>query len=329
MRHWTRTAIALLLLVAIAYPWLGPSEYDLGIVFTIAIYVVLAESWLVSSGFTGYYSFGQAAFFGLGGYALAICVHDLVSLPQGIAVVMGTVIGLLASLLLAGVLGWITLRVRAVFFSVLTLMLIFLMSAITVNLAFTGGASGMVLPINSLSPHDMAVVMYYVALGLAIVAAGIAYGVQRSALYLKLIAIRDDEPVAETCGVSALRLKVVMFAVGAALASVAGSVNFYQADYIDPTTAFSIIITAYALLMPVLGGVESWFGPVIGAVALQLLSLLLSNLGLVSLDPVVFGVTLMAAMLFMRGGVLGIVDSITSRLAHAGASGIREEEDPA
>jgi branched-chain amino acid transport system permease protein len=257
-------AAALLLLVGVALTLAG-SGYQAQVVFSTAMFVLLASGWNLIGGVAGHVSFGQVAFFGLGGYAAATAMLRLHAPWQAAAACAAVV-----AVLLAVPLGLIMLRLRGIFFA-LGMFGLAQIGAIVAKMApLTGGAEGESIP----SVGD-AQVTAIVMLAIAAVGVVAAQWIVSSPLGLRLMAIRDDEVGALASGVNASAVKVTAFAVSACYAAVAGALYVWNIGYIDPNAAFSGTIELQTILMVLIGGIGSVWGPVAGAVVVSVIGQLL------------------------------------------------------
>ena len=233
--------------------------------YFILQYVVLATAWNILGGYAGYVNFGAAGFMAAGAYtAIALRQATGLDLLPGIAAA-----GLVGGLLGLGT-GYLTLRLRGVYFSIATLCLAVVLQTLVVNWDYVGGSRGAYI----IRPQTVAPFVSYgeflfiVMLVLAIAAVGLARAVEFSRLGRGLQAIRDNERAAEAVGVPTLRLKLVATALCGALMAIAGAPLPYYSGYLNPEAAFSLAYAVNAIAMPLIGGAGTWAGPVIGAVLL-------------------------------------------------------------
>jgi branched-chain amino acid transport system permease protein len=253
--------IALLLaagLVLAALPH-GLSVYFRSFLLFTMMYVVLALSWNIISGFTGYTSFGHVAFYGIGAYACAILVADyrwhwLATL--GVAAVLAAIVAL--------AIGYPVLRLRGPYFAIAMLGAAEGTRVIaTVWDSLTHGGLGISLP-----SAETSIETYYAMLVLTLVTVAVAYAAGHSRFGIRLSAIREDELAAEALGINATRYKLAAFALSAVFPAVAGGIQAYKVLYIDPPAVFFVQITIAMALMSMLGGKGTVIGPIVGAVLL-------------------------------------------------------------
>jgi branched-chain amino acid transport system permease protein len=295
-------AAAGLLLAVVPFLHL-PAFYE-SFLYLVFHWIVLATSWNILSGYSGYFSFGHGAFFGAGVYTTAVLagkydVPFLWTLPAA---------ALVAALLGLG-LGAVVFRVRHVrgeLFALLTLAATFVLATIVLNTPIDGGPGVYLsaVPVPKLAPTASGA-FYMMALLLAIVTVGIAYAITRARLGLGLFAIHDDEDAAEVMGVPTYRYKLVAFGVSCALAGVAGGIQALFVSYVTANGTFNITVPLTVVLMSVLGGTRSWGGPAIGATAITILLYATTAADQPVAGKAAVGAVLVAAILLMPEGILG------------------------
>ena len=272
-----------------------------GFLLLTFMYVALASSWNLISGFTGYVSFGHAAFFGIGAYAAGILLTRKL-LPMTVPWPAAMVVAGLTAALLALVLGYPALRLRGPYFAIAMLGLAEAVRvAVTLAEPLTGGGKGM-----SLLPTLVDVPAYYAMGLLAALAIGLTYWVATSPIGLRLLSIREDEVAAEVVGVRTTLHKLTTFCVSAAIAGVAGGLYAWKQAYIDPTTVFAAGLTVRAIAMTMFGGQGTVWGPVIGAVVLTWTGEQLWA-RFPFLHTALFGAMIIAILLFLPGGVIALL----------------------
>lgn len=302
----TIAAILTVGVVLASVPWLGlPSFYE-SILYLVCHWAVLALSWNILSGYSGYFSFGHGAFFGIGMYTTAFFAGKLnwpflATLPLA---------ALLPSLLGLG-LGFVVFRVKAVrgeLFALLTLAVTFVVATIILNSPVDGGPgvylNAVETPKLGPSPASSLYLMIMIA---AVATAVIAYKVQASKLGIGLFAIHDDEDVAEVMGVPTFRYKLVAFAISCALAGLAGGIHALFVQYVTAGETFNITVPLTVVLMSVLGGTRHWAGPVVGAAAITALLYTFTAGDHAVMGKAAVGAILVVVILFMPNGILGAV----------------------
>jgi len=285
-------------------PLLGLPPFYESFLYLVFHWMVLATSWNLLSGYSGYLSFGHGAFFGAGVYTTATLaagydVPFLWTLPVAAAVA--------ATLALAiGAVAFRVRRVRGELFALLTLAVTFVLATVILNTPIDGGPgvylSGVPLPRLGPTPSST---FYLLALALAYATLAIAYLVLRSRLGRGLFAIHDDEDVAEVMGVPTFRYKLVAFALSGALAAVAGGIHALFVSYVTVGETFSITVPLTVVLMSVLGGTRHWAGPALGAAAITALMYAFTAGDYAIAGKAAVGVVLILVILFMPQGLLG------------------------
>jgi len=306
------TAGVLIVLLGFALlDWIS-FEYAYLATYTILQYVVLATAWNILGGYAGYVNFGVAGFFALGVYT-SVFNYKTLQLPLPVIIIIA---GFIAGIVGLGM-GYLTLRLRGVFFSIATLAFAIVLNTVVNNWHFVGGARGVpVVP--SHAPQFFGTYPSYlfsVILVLAVAAVLIARAVQYSWLGRGLAAIRDDEVAAECSGVPALRLKLMAATISGALIGMAGAPFPYYITYVDPASAFNLTISVNTVAMPVIGGLTTWVGPVIGAVLLGTLQQVTTVTISSSLSLMLVGVLLVAFVALAPRGIVGVVKTLRGRSA--------------
>jgi len=263
---FTAIALCAALLVAGTTSALVTNDYFFSASYTVLQFVVLATAWNVLGGFTGYVNFGTAAFFALGAYS-SIALDRLLQAPIALSILAGTAVAALVGLGM----GYLTLRLRGVFFAIATLAFAEVLFTFVVNWDYVGGARGAYVVLQGPPPLGFRSYVQFLFAIMALMAASavaVARFVQTSTLGRGLAAIRDDEVAAECSGVPTLRLKLVSATVSGGLMGMAGATFPYFLSYVEPHGVFSLSYAVNSIAMPLIGGMYGWAGPVIGALLL-------------------------------------------------------------
>lgn len=287
--------VLLLLFAALAILPLYATGYTPVLVTTIFMYIILTVSWVIFSGPTNYISLASAAFFGVGIYTMAILGDQL---PLLVVVCLGGLI----SFILAFLVGLLTLRLRGIYFTIFTFGLVMLIMYILLywefNITKTRGRF-VVLESNA--------TVYYVIFGILVVTLLTAYFIRRSKFGLALQSIGQNEEAAAHSGVNVTMVKVLTFAISAIFMGAAGAIMATRWTYIDPSIAFKPFYSFLPVLMAIFGGMGQLYGPVIGAAIFSYLQEVLVT-KFSELYMLIFGVVLIAAILFMPKGLVGVGD---------------------
>ncbi len=271
MKNFRTIGLVLFLIVlAIIFPLLFPNPTITTIAIFTLIFAAAATGWNIFSGFTGYVSLGHAAYFGLGGYAMAILCQDW-KVPGGYGAFLLVPLAGIVAAIFAIPLGWIALRVRRHTFVVITIAMFFILQLLSYNLrAITNGSTGLSLPVPvDWSGDFFAFPFYYVALALLIVSVAIAWWVRNSKYGLGLLAIRDDEDRALGLGVKTGPSKLVAFVISALIVGMVGAIWAYFVESIYPASGFDATFDVAVVLMAYLGGLGTISGPILGALILE------------------------------------------------------------
>jgi branched-chain amino acid transport system permease protein len=293
-------------------PWLRLPLFYESFLYLVFHWIVLATSWNILSGYSGYFSFGHGAFFGAGMYTTAVLGtrYDwpfLATLPAAalVAAAMGVALGAVV---------FRVKRVRGELFALATLAFTFVVGTIVLNTPIDGGPgvslAGVAIP--KLGP-SVPGTFYLLALALAVVALLLAYAIARAKLGTGLFAIHDDEDAAEVMGVPTFRYKLGAFAMSCALAGAAGGIHALFVSYVTVGETFSITVPLSVVLMSVLGGTRHWAGPAVGAALITALLYAFTTGDHALLGKAVFGTVLIVVILFMPEGVLGWIVARTRK----------------
>ncbi len=276
-------------------PLLGASAYQQTLVYYVAYYLALGQAWNLMSGMTGYVSFAHGALAGIGAYGVVIAMNA--GWPIGAALAAGVVAAVISSLAI----GATSLRLRGITFTFATLFFQQLALLIMRKLPATGGPGGLalqdILPL--WLPQTLMVALATAATILVLL-------LRRSRTGTRLLAIKGDETAAVALGIGATRMKLALFCASAAVAGLAGGIHGLFTASLYPDVVFSVDVSLVALAVPLIGGVSTALGPVVGSVlyvgigeALQIFA--------PSLHLVIIGALLLAVMLFTPGGLVPLL----------------------
>jgi len=283
-----------LLVLAMAPAVLSP--FLVQFLINLFMLAALAESWNIIGGFTGYASFGNVAFFGIGAYTTGVLL-TAGGLPFALALPAG---GLLA-MVFGGLVGMPILRLKGHYFGIATLGVAEATREIVYNLEITGGGTGLTMPITK-SPLPF----FYLMLGILVAATAVNWWLSASRFGYGLIAIREDEDAAAAMGINTALYKTIAFAVSGAFAGLAGGVFAYWITFIDPDAVFRVLTTIQLIIMAVFGGMGTVVGPLLGALVLTSISEILST-QLVSLAELFNGLIVILVVLFMPKGLAEVI----------------------
>ena len=292
--------LAVVVLAVALFAPLGINGYYLNLLYQTVLFVALAYGWNIISGYAGYFSFGQIAFFGMGAYVASITIVSLHG--NWLA---GSLLGGAFAAIVAVPIGFVMLRLRGPFFSLGMLGLAMTARAIVSSSPALGGGTGIFLP-----PGSSLLPVYYWTLAIAIGAFGATWWIDRSAFGLQLQAVREDEVIAGTLGVAQTRVKVTAFVISAVIPGLLGGGYAWFLTYIEPTSAFSSRIDLQSIVMAILGGLGTLWGPLVGGILMtQVSEALWAQFPQAYL--MIFGGLLVALLILLPRG---IVPAIASRL---------------
>jgi ABC-type branched-subunit amino acid transport system ATPase component/ABC-type branched-subunit amino acid transport system permease subunit len=309
-----RAAIALVALALVLYPLVERDDrYHHTVLIMIFLLGIMAVGWNVIAGYTGYVSLGQSAFLGLGAYTVGIISRYVEVSPMMLAPLGGVVAAVVAV-----VLGLTIMKAREHAFVIMTIAFLFLMQTLGLNFrGFTGGSNGITLPLPGWDADLGNIPFYYAFFGLLALSVAMAWWIRRTKFGMGLISIREDEDKAAAIGVRTSVYKILAFVASAALVGVAGGVYAYFLTFIDPRGMFDILVSVQIVLACLLGGRGTLWGPVLGAFAIIPLNEF--TVGLATGEGVrlfVFGLALMAVVLFLPRGVIPTVRTFLERRRH-------------
>jgi branched-chain amino acid transport system permease protein len=272
-------------------------------VFTL-VFMVATSAWNIFSGYSGYLALGHAVFFGCGGYAVALAARDW-HVAGGWGVFALLPFGGLVAALVAIPVGLIALRTRRHTFVVVTIAIFFIFQLAAFNLSFTGGTSGITLPIAPFSAANYNQPFYYVALVILVLTVALSWAVRRSRFGLQLLAIRDDEDRALGLGVRTRRIKLTAFVMSAFPIGMVGGLYFYFLGQVFPQFAFDPLFDVSLALMGFLGGMGTLVGPLLGALVLESLQQYLTQtFSGNGVYLIAYGVLFLAVILVLPRGVV-------------------------
>lgn len=307
-------AVAVLLLV---FPFVFTSSFSQHVMILILLYALMAQSWNVVAGFSGQISLGHAIFFGLGAYSSTVLFAK-----YGITPWIGVIVGMLLSALAAVAIGLPTLRLRGHYFAIATLLIGSSVQIVFQRWDWVGAASGLYVPIDRSAPwfylqfHTSKIPYYYLALGAAAAGYLLVWKLRRSRFGFRLQALRDEPDAAASLGIAIARHKVLAFMISGAMMSVAGSFYGQYVLVLDPERLFSIELSILVLLMTVLGGSGTLWGPAVGAAILVPLSeysrIWFGGTGR-TIDLIIYGVLILLVCMWRPSGILSLVDERTRR----------------
>ncbi|MFB2587019.1 branched-chain amino acid ABC transporter permease [Herbiconiux liukaitaii] len=279
-------------------------RYQVDLLTTLFLYIAAASAWNLIGGFAGQFSLANSAFIGTGAYATVLVLRDLGwgLLP---ALVAAGACGLLLSLLM----GLLLFRLRDAYFTIGS-MAVGLAALIWMsNWDFTGAATGISVPMASAPDRTT---LYLLGLGIAAIAIAVSIRTSHRAFGLRLMAVRDDQDVADSLGLSPFRLKLGAIMLSGTITAIAGGIVALQQITIEPFSAFSLNWSMTFIVMTIVGGLGRVWGPALGAVIVYYV-ITVQLRGLPTLSILIEGVLLVVLIKLLPGGLLGGLSALVNR----------------
>lgn len=293
----------------------------LSLATTMLLFVALVQAWNVLGGFVGYLNLGTAAFFGVGSYTVGMFAYHLDWHPFAAVPLAG-----LAAVAVAIVLAAPTLRLRGAYFAIMTLIITFIVQTVAFNWPPTLGAVGMFFTPPTTDPRLNETIFFAIYLALATAVTTAVLVLEHSRLGDALRAVREDEDAASVIGIDTTRLKIVAFVAGSAVMGIAGGLQGYRLNYIEPAGAFDVGLSVNVVVMAILGGAGSWIGPLIGAPAVlaiaEFFRLVVAHVEIfgqrvpIELNRFALGSIILLLALFAPRGVVGLFRRARGRAIH-------------
>ena len=300
-------------LVAVAAAALAPlflSAYVVHLMVLVLFFAFLGVAWNVLGGYAGQFSFGHAAFFGIGAYTSTLLLVRL-----GVSPWAGFLAGAALAAAFGCFAGYLSFRygLRGPYFALVTLAFAEMLRLVALNWMAIGGPMGILIPLPRVGEAFWRLQfpdkLPYYSLMLALLGAALGLNrlVERARLGHVLAAIRENEEAAEASGVDTLRAKLQAMALSASLTALGGTFYAQYFSFIDPTLAFGPAVSVEILLRPIVGGPGTLFGPVLGSLVLTPLSELTRSFirGRPGVDVMVYGAVLVVVVTFLPGGLVG------------------------
>jgi branched-chain amino acid transport system permease protein len=291
--------IIIVILLALL-PLVGLSSYLMHIFILVIIYSMIGMAWNLLGGYCGQVSFGHAAFFGVGAYTAGLLYSKL-----GVSAWWGLPLSIFVVTAFSLVIGFICLRLRGPYFALATLAMGEVLRVTSENLVtFTGGDVGILIRQRTWVGKTW---FYYIILLLAIGASLLIKKVIESKLGYYFVSIREDQDAAESLGIDTTFYKTIALSLSGAVTGLAGAFYTNYMGYIDPNVVFSLHdISIVTIMVVMVGGVATYWGPTIGAIIMVFLAeLIRSNPGLGAAHQTLFGILLILIIIFLPNGIVG------------------------
>jgi branched-chain amino acid transport system permease protein len=278
-------------------------RFYLILLFTVFFWVAQASSWNILTGYTGYFSFGQGAFYGIGVYTTSV-----LAVKHGWQFVLALPLAGVTAGLFGLLLGLVVFRLRRLsgeIFALTTLAVAFVLASVARLTSAIDGGVGIFVTGTPLPAFlgDFTTAMYRLTLVIAVLTVMVSYLMYDSRVGWGLFAIGDDEPVAQGLGVPTFRYKMIALGTSGLLAGLMGGVWALQLGFVTVEDVFNIRVPLFVILMSVLGGMRHWMGPVVGAVLITTFNDRLNSAGLADVNQFLTGTLLIVLALAVREGL--------------------------
>ena len=293
--------------VMLAVPFFITSKFYIDVLTLIFFTAYIGQSWNILGGYAGQFSFGGVMFFGTGAYTSSILLTTF-----GIPPIIGIVFAIIAGALLGFIVGFMSFRsgLKGSYFALITLAFAELLRVLANSVEFTGGGVGLFLTyapglkdLQFKTPAGF----YYFALLLMLISIVIALWLERSRFGAQLVAIRENEEAAEALGINTLKCKIYAIMIMGAMGGAAGTFYAQKYLYLDPPIAYSIHLSVEMLLVTIVGGMGTIFGPLIGAFVLHIVNEIARHfIDTPGLSLIVYGVILIVIISYLPNGLIGL-----------------------
>ena len=294
-------SIVVVILLAI-FPLLNVGTYWTFLLFLFFVYLVLASMWNLLAGYVGLVCLGQSSFIGFAAYTVGALL--MVDISPYLAIIVGGI----AAAALCVMVSIPLLRMRGIFFAIGTLVVSEALRVFFTNfkpVAETAVWGGAGIPIKAyISPTEL----YYIALILSVISILLLKFVLNSKFGLGLMAIRDNEAAAISCGVNSFRSKLYAFVFSSFLTGIAASVFYLFQGHVEPFGAFGMSWNMAMLIAVIIGGMGTLEGPFIGAAIIVFFQQMLA--GFAGLSLILEGIIIVVIILTMPRGIMGVVKSL-------------------
>ena len=298
------------LALALAFPFVFPSAFMLNFGVMALFYAFIGQSWNISGGFAGQLSFGHVAFFGVGAYASTI-----VQMRLGLSPWLGLPAAALAGAAVGGIIAGLSFRagLKGSYFALITLAFAEVLRIVANSIGITGGGLGMLIPMKAGAGNFQFADrsgFYFLILVLAAISIALAEWLRRSRFGAQLAAIRENEDAAKALGINVFAEKVKVMLISGAVGGVGGCFFAQYFLYIDPLIVFGVDKSVEMLLVSMIGGAGTVYGPMVGAVLLALVSDVTRALTQVpGLSLVLYGALLVVIIAYLPNGLIDLFRS--------------------
>ncbi len=304
------------LAVALAFPFVFPSSFMVNFGVLALFYAFIGQSWNIAGGFAGQLSFGHVAFFGTGAYASTI-----LQMRFGLSPWVGLPAAALAGAFVGGVIAVLSFRagLKGSYFALITLAFAEVLRIVSNSVNITGGGLGMLIPMKAGAANFQFAErsgFYFLILALTAGSVILAEWLRRSRFGAQLAAIRENEDAARALGINVFAEKVKVMLLSGAIGGMGGCFFAQYFLYIDPLIAFGVDKSVEMLLVSMIGGAGTVYGPLVGAVLLALVSDVTRTLTQIQgLSLVLYGSLLVIIIAFLPNGLIDLFGGRRKRKA--------------
>ena len=283
------------------------SKFQLDVLTLIFFTAYIGQSWNILGGYAGQFSFGGVMFFGTGAYTSSILLTSF-----GVPPIIGIFAAIFMGAFLGLIVGYLSFRsgLRGSYFALITLAFAELLRVLANSVEFTGGGVGLFLTyapglhnLQFISPTGF----YYFSLVLLVISLAIAMWLERSRFGAQLVAIRENEDAAEALGIDTLKCKVYAIMIMGGMGGAAGTFYAQKYLYIDPPISYSIALSVEMLLVTIVGGMGTVFGPLVGSFFLHTVNEFARHfIDTPGVSLIVYGFILILIISFLPNGLVGL-----------------------
>lgn len=314
-----------LLLLALVFPWVFPSAFMINFGVLALFYAFIGQAWNIAGGFAGQLSFGHVVFFGAGAYASTI-----LQMRFGFNPWFGLPVSALAGALVGWVIAVLSFRagLKGSYFALITLAFAEVLRIVANSVEITGGGLGMLIPAKPSAANFQfpeRIGFYYLILALTVASVAIAIWLKNSRFGAQLAAIRENEDSARALGINTFNEKVKVMMLSGAIAGMGGCFFAQYFLYIDPTIVFGVDKSVEMLLVSMIGGAGTVYGPLIGAILLAGISdVTRAVFDVQGLSLVIYGALLVVIIAFLPNGLIDLFQRLGRRKAPARSAVAKE-----
>ncbi len=303
-----QVTLLVMLLVSVVFPFFS-GRYMLSVGISVLLMALLGQSWNIMSGYAGQFSFGHAAFFGIGAYASSILYMD-----YGISPWFGMIIGMALAASVGALIGFLSFRykLRGDFFALVTLAFAEILRVFVNNTKALKGASGVLIPYKDVWKEFQFAndrMFYFILLAMVIAATAFICVMSYRKFGVCLVAIKENQDAAGSLGVPVLKYKLIAMVISASIAAIAGTFYAQYYGFIDPAVVFTASISVEAIIPCIIGGAGTLGGPLLGALIIIPLQEISNDLfeGTNGVNMIVYGILIVLFVVFCRDGIYGTI----------------------